>query len=495
MHTDVAVIGAGMGGLAAARYLRSQGFDVLVLEGHDDLGGQWNRHNRNSGVWPEMRTNTARFLTRFSDVRYPDGVAMFPRNGEVLALLDAFADLHGLRSVIRFGAEVTDVCRSAGGGYDVVWTESGEERWLHAQRVVVASGRYNRPEIPPVPGLDTFTGSHGVIHAFRYKEPERYRDKEVVVAGGSISALEIASDLSMMGARRVHLAQRRQRYVMPKMVTGTPIESYVFTRAAAEALATTPVDEQHAATAARVLRLGGDPSRYGAPAPHPDIEKAGVTGSQHYLNLVAEDRISVHPWIAGIDGGCVTFADGSSAEADAVVVATGFDLSLPFLSEDIRRTVNLSRKRIELAEFTFHPDLGGLAFVGLWPQLGPYAVPLELQARWIAYTWGGAVAAPGRAELERGVLDCIAEQHQVGYREQHEMALRFGRLAGVDPAHLADRELQEILPRATLTADSFRLTGPDADPGARAQVVADFWAFAPPEVRAEVEARLGATAG
>ncbi len=48
--------------------------------------------------------------------------------------------------------------------------------------------------------------------------------------GGSISALEVASDLALGGAAEVHLAQRRQRYVMPKMVAGTPIESYVFTR-------------------------------------------------------------------------------------------------------------------------------------------------------------------------------------------------------------------------------------------------------------------------
>ena len=92
----VAIIGAGVSGLAAARYLKSQGFSPTIFEAHDDLGGQWNRHNARSAVWPEMRTNTARFVTRFSDLQYPAGTSMFPRNGEVLDHLNRFAAMHGL---------------------------------------------------------------------------------------------------------------------------------------------------------------------------------------------------------------------------------------------------------------------------------------------------------------------------------------------------------------------------------------------------------------
>jgi dimethylaniline monooxygenase (N-oxide forming) len=146
---------------------------------------------------------------------------------------------------------------------------------------------------------------------------------------------------------------------------------------------------------------------------------------------------------------------------------------------------------MRLAEFTFHPELDGLAFVGLWSQLGPYAVPLEQQARWIAYSWSGAIPAPDRAALEQGLRDCEEHAHHVGYREQHEMAIRFGRLAQVDPEGLDDPELAAVLPHATLTADTFRLVGPDADPTARARVLRDFRCYAPPAVRKQVEARFG----
>lgn len=490
MHPDVVVIGAGMAGLANARWLRAQGFEVLVLESHSDLGGQWNRDNRNSGVWPAMRTNTAKFLTRFSDVDYDERIAMFPRNGEVLDLLRTYVERFGLASSLRFGCEVT-LLEQTDAGYAVTWRQADGERRVEALRVVVASGRYNLPEIPPIDGLDGFTGAGGVSHAFHYKEPDRYRGSTVVVCGGSISALEIASDLAMIGAE-VHLAQRRQRYVMPKMVAGVPIESYVFSRSWALAQEELPADEVTRTVAERVLRLGGDPTRYGAPAPHPDITRAGVTGSPHYLNLVAEDRVTPHPWVARVEGRRVEFTDGTSVHADAVVVATGFHLNLPFLSDRIAGTVRLTPTSMALADFTFHPDLPGLAFAGLWSQLGPYAVPLEQQARWIAYTWGGVIPAPDRATLERAVERSVSDGLYVGYREQHEMAIRFGRLAGVDPADVDDPELTALLPLATVTADTFRLVGPDTDPSAAERVRRDFWRYATPDARASASEALAA---
>lgn len=491
MHTDVVVIGGGMAGLVNARWLRHVGFDVVVLEGHHGLGGQWERSNPRSGVWPEMRTNTVRCLTRFSDIDYPEDVPVFPRNGDVLSLLHRYVEKYDLHDCLRLGAEVTGVCLH-GEEYAVTWRDATGDHTVAAGRVVVATGRYNLPEIPPIPGLDSFTGEQGVIHAFRYKEPERYRDREVVVCGGSISALEIVSDLAMLGAKRVHLAQRRQRYVMPKMVAGTPIESYVFTRAEAVTLQTAATAELQAAIAERILGLAGDPRRYGAPAPHPDISQAGVTGNQHYLNLVAEDRISVHPWLSRVEGRTVTFTDSTSTEADAIVVATGFDLHLPFLDPVLRDTVRLTKKSMELAQFTFHPDLPGLAFAGLWAQLGPYAVPLEQQARWIAYTWSGTVTPPPQEQLRAWVTDCVQQQQHTGYREQHEMAVRFARLAHVDPDPEVypelDPPLRAVLPCAMCTADTFRLVGPDADPTAPARVLRDFERFAPPPVQTAVVA-------
>ncbi|MCH1868522.1 NAD(P)/FAD-dependent oxidoreductase [Nocardioides sp. CFH 31398] len=481
---DVVVVGAGMAGLAATRWLRSEGFVVLTLEAYDDLGGQWHRDNPSSGVWPQMRTNTASFLTRFSDVDHPDGTAVFPRNGEVLDLLRTYAAQHDLHESLTFGARVDEVALLERGGYRVTWTRAGTTASVETPRVVVATGRYTTPEPPPVPGWDTFGGR--TEHAFDYPGPEAFRDQRVVVCGGAISALEVLTDLATGGAAEVHLAQRRQRYVMPKMYVGTPVESYVFTRALAEGVTSTPLPQQVAAAEARVLRLAGNPADYGAPAPHPDFALAGVTGSQSYLNLVAEDRVVLHGWPTGTAGRTVRFADGDVEDVDVLLAATGFVLDLPFLDARISTTLGLGPHGCTAADFTFHPDLPGLALAGLWAQLGPYAVPLEQQARFIAYTFSGRAPAYGEAAMRAGLEACVREGHHVGYREQHEMALRFGRLAGVDPTpdRLGDDALlRALLPRVAQSADVFRLVGPDPDPGARERILRDARRFAAPEVR------------
>jgi dimethylaniline monooxygenase (N-oxide forming) len=97
-------------------------------------------------------------------------------------------------------------------------------------RVVVATGRFQSPTIPTVPGLDGFTGSAGVSSTYQYRSHAPYCGKRVLVAGGAISALEIAAELAQLGASRVVVTQRRQRYVLPKFAAGVPSDHRIFTR-------------------------------------------------------------------------------------------------------------------------------------------------------------------------------------------------------------------------------------------------------------------------
>lgn len=477
---QVAIIGAGPGGIAVARELKRRGFAPTIFEMHDSAGGQWNNASKNSGVWPKMRTNTYLEATRFSEDDYPEGTALFPRNTEVLAHLQAYADRHGVLDNARFNTELLRLER-ADGGYRLTLRSGEKEEVLTFPKVVVATGRYNKPTIPPIPGIESFTGELGVNHCFHYKDPELYRGKHVVVAGGSISALEIASDLAMLGAASVHLSQRRQRYVVPKMSSGTPIEYFAFTYGGAETLHSGNQQAMEDMQRDFLMTYAGNPARYGAPAPHSDLKKAGATGSQHYLNLVAEDRLVPVPWFREVSGRTVTFTDGRQVEADAILAGTGFDLHLPFLSDHISETVQNDRKGLQLAEFTFHPDLPGLAFVGLWAQQGSYPVPLEQQARYIAYTWGDVIPAPSDRELREALQACADEDHHGDYQNQNAMALRFARLCGTDPANLDDPALLAKIRKSATTGILYRLTGPDALPDGVERFLRQYEKYAPPE--------------
>lgn len=120
-----------------------------------------------------------------------------------------------------------------------------------------------------------------------------------------------------------------------------------------------------------VLRLAGSPERFGAQVPDPDIFAAGITQSHGFLPAVAEGRIVTKPWIEEVAGRTVRFADGTSGEFDAILLGTGYRLSLPWLAPDVAAALGLDGTRIDLHAHSFHPDLTGLAFVGLYDLVGP----------------------------------------------------------------------------------------------------------------------------
>ena len=158
----------------------------------------------------------------------------------------------------------------------------------------------------------------------------------------------------------------------------------------------------------------------------------------------------------------MTFSDGSAEEFDGVVFGTGFDLNLPFLSDDICAVLDLDAVHMDADRYTFHPDLPGLAFVGMWDQSGGYFVPLELQARWIAYTWGGAIS-PMSAAAQRSSIDAYRLRRGTPQKTRMNLvALAFARAAGVEPRLENWPHLRRALLFGPLAPSCFRLEGPDA---------------------------------
>ena len=94
--------------------------------------------------------------------------------------------------------------------------------------------------------------------------------------------------------------------------------------------------------------------------------------SQDYLAQVAEGKILPKEDLLELTEDTALFADGTSERIDAAVVATGYELSLPFLAQDVQQSIAVDGTQIDLYCHTFHPDLPNLAFVGLYVQVGPY---------------------------------------------------------------------------------------------------------------------------
>jgi dimethylaniline monooxygenase (N-oxide forming) len=469
----VAIIGSGPGGLVAARYLKHHGFEPVVFEQDEDIGGQWNVRSPHSGVWPSMVTNTSRWLTCFSDLALELEAAIFPSNEDILAYLKRYAQRFDIFPQIRFGTRVELVERNPQAAGWLVRSQGAEEKSEIFRYVVVASGRFNKPLIPPLPGLDSFCGQCGVLHSFGYKDPESFRGKRVLVIGCAISALEIASDLAMLGASRVVSTYRRQRYVMQKLVAGVPSDVLAFTRFAALNAEATSREVLGEKMQDYILRVFGSPEQFGAFRPAGNFLTVGRALSQHFLPLVAEGRIVVKPWIGEVQGRNVRFSDETWEEFDAIILSTGFGLSIPFLSPTISNLLDLDALHADLYKFTFHPDLAGLAFLGFWEQTGPYFPPLELQARWITYVWSGIRSLPTRSHMNAAIAAYRDARGESQLQAMHRMALLFAREAGVEPDLKAWPQLAPALLFGPLSAISFRLSGPDHLHDIEARVAAE----------------------
>jgi cation diffusion facilitator CzcD-associated flavoprotein CzcO len=456
----VAIIGAGPGGLVSARWLAQHGIEPVLFEAGDRLGGQWNRAGAASGTWEGMRTNTSRVMSAFSDLDHAADVATYPRQDQMLDYLERYAARFDLVRRIRFGTRVERLEAAADGRWLLRFRTQEEVVEETFSRVIVASGAQADPLVPDIPGIESFTGALGIAHTAQYEGIDRYRGRSVVIGGCSISALEIASDLAFAGAQ-VTSAYRRQRYILPKLIAGVPAEHVMFNRAGALAREVLPVEALADGFKAAVLRAGGNPSQFGAPEPHANVFAAGVSQAQRFLPAVAEGRITVRPWIERIDKNTVFFTDGSHTTPDAILFGTGYGLTLPWLAADIARTLDFDGRWIDLYDHTFHPDLEGLAFVGLYNLIGPYLPVLELQARWIAYTLAGRVRMPTRDQMEQGLEVSRAMRERKQQPVLHELAVCLARHAGVEPDLKRWPDLERALLFGPLSPASFRLQGND----------------------------------
>jgi hypothetical protein len=436
----VAVIGAGPGGLTAAKHAIQAGFDVSVFEASDDLGGQWHTTAAHSGVWPGMRTNTSRAMTAFSDFPVPPTHELHPFAEQIHDYLRAYAAAFDVTRRIRFGDPVTSLRPG--------WTVNGEA----FDAVVVASGRFRAPLRPA--GLDGFTGE--LLHAYDYPGAEHFRDRRALVYGNGVSGHEIASDIATVAP--VISAYRKPRYVLQKVVSGVSSDWQWYTHIAALRRAAMPAEDYGRMLRGRVVRVAGDPADFGAPSPDESILVAGHSLCQDYLAQVRDGDITCRPAIDSVSGRQVSFTDGRQETVDAIVCATGYRLDIPYLPA---AAWSATGPDLRLHHRTLHPDLPGLGFIGQFALLGPYFPLLELQARWIVGVWSGGIAPPDEQTMRGSIATAppAVDSHNV-------LAVTLADAAGAAPDLRSRPDLAEPLLFGPMLPPRYRLDGPGSLPEA-----------------------------
>lgn len=389
-----AVIGAGISGLTAGKMLNDYDVPYTTFETSDRIGGNWAFGNPNghSSAYRSLHIDTSKHRLSFKDFPIPDNYPAFPHHSDIKAYLDAYADVFGLLEHIEFNNGVVHARRNDGGGWQID-DQAGNTREFDL--LVVANGHHWDPRWADFPG--TFTGE--AIHSHYYVDPHtplELTGKRILVVGLGNSAADITVELSSRALQnRVTLSTRSSAWIVPKYIAGRPGDKLFRTTPYL------PLSWQRKAIQVLMPLMGTDPTLYGLPAPNHKIFEAHPTQSVELPLRLGSGDVVPKPNVSRLDGDVVHFEDGTSDVFDAIIYATGYNITFPFFETGL---INAPENQIRLYKRIFKPGFEDLAFIG-FAQAVPTLFPfVECQSRLLAAYAVKRYALPPVAEMER-VID------------------------------------------------------------------------------------------
>jgi cation diffusion facilitator CzcD-associated flavoprotein CzcO len=190
---EVAIIGAGFGGLGMGIRLKTAGQNAfIILERAAEPGGTW-RDN----IYPGCACDIPSLVYSFSFDQNPNWSRHYPTQPEILAYLKQCIDKFNLRSHICYNSEVTKLQFEESTGCWQVQSKDG--RFVTARHVVSAIGPLNRPHIPTIPGLESFQGN--AFHSSQWDADFDPRGKHIATIGTGASAIQFVPQITPSAAQ------------------------------------------------------------------------------------------------------------------------------------------------------------------------------------------------------------------------------------------------------------------------------------------------------
>jgi cation diffusion facilitator CzcD-associated flavoprotein CzcO len=441
------IIGAGFGGLGAARALRQQGIDdITILERADAVGGVW-RDN----TYPGAACDVPSPLYSWSWSLNPTWTHRYSGQAEILGYLERAAGDAGLLDLVRTGQQVAEATYDEATATWRVTTTDGTA--YDADLVVSAVGQLSDPVLPDLPGRDSFAGP--AFHSAQWRHDIPLAGTRVAVIGTGASAIQfVPAIVDQVGSMTVF--QRSAPYVVPKPDTEyRPFHHRLFDRYPAvmrgERGATFHLSEllnralggdtamagpflatMRLAWQAQLRRQVKDAGLRAKLVPGYQIGCKRILFSNDWYPAVDRDHVAVvTDRVTAIEPSGVRTGNGTLHEADVLIWGTGF------AATDFLRTIRVvGRDGVELHDAwkdgaTAYLGLGVPGFPNLFCIYGPNTNlggssiigMMEAQAGWIAQVARRLADSDHRAfEVRRDVAE----------RYDHEMQSRLGRSAWAD---------------------------------------------------------------
>ncbi|HYP48296.1 MAG TPA: NAD(P)/FAD-dependent oxidoreductase, partial [Thermoleophilaceae bacterium] len=346
-QVEVAVVGAGFGGLGAAIRLKQEGqHDFVVLERAADVGGTWL-----ANTYPGCQCDVPSNLYSFSFAPNPDWTHSYPEQPQIQRYLRDCAERFGVLEHTHLRCELLEAAWDADAGRWQIETSKGR---LSARAIVPAPGLLSEPATPFIPGLDSFEGA--LFHTARWNHDHDLSGERVALLGTGATAIQVGPRIQPQ-VERLHVFQRTPAWILPhtdreisptlrrlyKRAPGLQRLSRHGVYAMREVLAAGMTRERRLLktheTAARALlrKQVPDAALRAKLTPRYEIGcKRVLLSNDWYPMLAAANTELVTERIAEVRPRSIVTADGAERELDSIVLATGFKPADPAIAYRLR---------------------------------------------------------------------------------------------------------------------------------------------------------------
>jgi putative flavoprotein involved in K+ transport len=280
---DVIVVGGGQAGLALGHFLTRDGRRFAILEAADAPAAVWRKR------WDSLKLFTSAQYDSLPGLPFPGDPDAYPGRDEVVDYLTSYAEHFDLP--VELDSEVLAV-RPGDKGFLVEM----RDRTYAADQVVVATGPWQTPRVPPF--AERLDDAVVQVHSTAYRSPANVPEGVLLVVGGGNTGYQIAEELSV--SHEVHLSLGSRQTPLPQRLLGRDLFRYL--------------------EAVRFLRVNVE-SRLGQRLQH-----GGETLIGSSPRAARRHGIQLRSRAVDASGREVRFADGSTLSPAAVIWATGFVL-------------------------------------------------------------------------------------------------------------------------------------------------------------------------
>jgi len=336
---DVLVVGSGHCGLGVAANLSLFGVTTLVVEKNPRIGDNWRQRYKSLVLHDPIWADHLPYMP------FPESWPVHTPKDKLADWLEMYAsamDLNVWTDTQLLGSSYDD---HTGRWSIQVRRGDGPLRTLHPAHIVLATGVHGEVRMPEIDGMDQFRGR--ILHTSQYSGGEAQPGTKAVVIGAGNSAHDVAEDLHRSGAD-VTMVQRSSTYVMSQKnglptlygalfyEGGPPIEdadllgaSFPYLLALERAVHQTQVIAEMDRDLLDGLQRAGFRTDLGVNGGG-GLSKILSGPGSYYLEvgcsqLIADGKIGVtHAGIARITETSVVFDDGTSLDADVIILATGY---------------------------------------------------------------------------------------------------------------------------------------------------------------------------